>query len=341
MIAMTVKRTIIAAGAWLLLAGGAYAGTVLEQLQTRTAFDNIAPVPVFTGFPADINQIVSVWQKTCGKAAVYSNPDCRLHECDLTPENCRPGRLLLFRGETQLNERPAISGLYRSALFGSDIAPGVTDPPGLAKKLKTELEPVRPMKTVPKKELGHNENDIVLVREGARNGWYWRFNKDGEEDPALKRPFPGKYAKTEQEAFSFMETVFYFHKDGPFLKYKDPKLGIISLDPFVSFSLNAEVAIEFPIAALSIECYLAGIPFTGTPYLIIVSVPETEVVRLCGEEVQEPGTILDPSRNCRGYNDYNEHELSAFLFTKPEYILTALPMSKDFIEAWKNRGQVR
>jgi len=321
-----MKRIILAAAAWLLFPVGIYAGDAFNQ------------APEFSG---DINQVVSAWREKCGKAAVYSNPDCRIHECDLLPSNCRPGRLLLFRGEPKLNEHPAVSGLYRAALSGSDFYAAGKDPVGLAEKLKSELEPVRPMKAVPKKELGENENEIVLAGDAAKHDWYWRYDKDGEEDPSLKRAFPGKYAKTKREAFSFMETIFYFHKDGPFLKYKDPGLGIISIDPFVSFSLNAEVAIGFPISDLQMESALSHAPISGTPYLIIASVPESEIVRQCGEEIQEPGTILDPAQNCRGYNDYNEHELSAFVFTKPEYILSSVPMPKDFIEAWINRGALK
>ena len=293
-------------------------------------------------FSGDVSEIVSVWQKACGEAAVYSNPGCRIHECDLLPSNCRPGRLLLFRGETGRNDRIAVSGLYRTVFTESDFYSGGKNPVDLAGQLKRELEVIRPMKQVPKKDMGPYENQIALVRSPAKNGWFWRFSKTGDEDPSLRRPFKGKYAKTAQEAFSFMETVFYLHKNGPFPNYKDPVLGIISIDPFVSFSLNAEDAIGFPISALYMESAINGSSIvTATPYLIIISVPESEIVTQCGEEPQEPGTVLDPARNCRGYNDYNEHELAAFMFAKPEYILGSLPMPKDFVEAWHKRGELK
>ncbi|MFA6434913.1 MAG: hypothetical protein WCW52_09480 [Elusimicrobiales bacterium] len=53
----------------------------------------------------------------------------------------------------------------------------------------------------------------------------------------------------------------------------------------------------------------------------MLSVPDTEIVPRCGETPPESGSILDPSVSCRGYQDYRELELSAFMFTRPDYLL--------------------
>jgi hypothetical protein len=114
-----------------------------------------------------------------------------------------------------------------------------------------------------------------------------------------------------------MQIAFLSHQAGSFLEYLDGN-QIVSLDSFISFSANPEVAINFANQSFSSAGAKSKEP--EPPRLLVISVGPSDFATKCEESPMQVGIILNP-KNCGKYKAFNEMEYPAFYQVNNELLL--------------------
>jgi hypothetical protein len=225
------------------------------------------------------------WNALCGPS---SAGDCVLHECDVVPaKECRAKRILLFRGEDRDPSVFSLSGLARNHWKGLAFAPDV-DAPGLMRRLHDEMEAFRPVDRPPT-----DGGPVVLDPSSGTRRWIYGETPDSVYKPGATGP-----------ALTFLQILAFFHVESSYLYFNDPALGPVSIDPLISYSASPLVA--------------TGFGHRGR--LIVLSVPEDEILPDCGEEVPKPGRILN-GHLCESQTAFPlEREFDVVLFPLPHLV---------------------
>lgn len=231
------------------------------------------------------------WMNKCFPLSDRRN--CHVDECEVSAQDCRPNRALYFRGEPQRFPTPATSGLLRALWAGSAYHADAESGLALLEGLRKDLAPVRPIETYT-----FTSEDDAWILDGKTKTW--SYSGGGQIKPP-NGVLPANVS-------SFRNILFSSHASGDYLAYQDEKLEKkISLDALISFSPSPFVSGTF-----------VGDPAANTGRLIVLSVPELEIVNGCGEEVPVPGTLQNSAECEQSHAD--EFEFDSILYVSPDYV---------------------
>lgn len=224
------------------------------------------------------------WTSVCFPRVDRSH--CFVTECEVSPESCRPERILLFRGEPSKFPTPGTSGLLRSRWAGSDYHVDALSGESLLSALRSDLVSIRP---IIRGGFSNEDGDLVLQRHSGA----WAHVESGSVS-----------------AGSFQQILFGSHSSGSYLAYDDEHLGRVSLDPLISFSPNPYVAHSFS----------GGAQQGSSPgRLIVLSIPRSEIAQGCGETIPKSGSVQD-SGDCGSQMHSDEIEFDSVLYVSPDYV---------------------
>jgi hypothetical protein len=244
----------------------------------------------------ELDRIRAVWTEKCGKQA--SDKICTIDECDLSPNQCRPDRVLLFRGEDHLYEQTGSSALARAKLNGSDYG-NTQSSESLMASFSRDLSVLKTFEYAPQAE----EVLLIINSKTGERQWRWKSSLD----------LVSSYAGPKKIRSSAL-TAYSFHVEASFPYYRDDNLKkTLGIDPLISVTSNPGVAISF-----------------GNPEekdadegrVIVFSVPKSALAPLCGKAARlTPARVLDP-RNCT--DPLNEHideqELDIVLYADSDWV---------------------
>jgi hypothetical protein len=241
----------------------------------------------------------------------------KLMECDVLP-TCRPDRVLLFRGEGLPYPTPSTAGLMRTAMGKSEYVRNL-DIPDIFGRLESDLKILRPFQLTLDDEV-----EITLVPAKGTKDAHWITM--GEENEKTLR---GQNAR-DGKGLSLTAMLFQLHKGGNFPHYRDPELKDVNLDPFASYTLSPFIALSFAQQEAELAYPLEqkklrrwkGVGKVYVPphfgQLLVLSVPEKEFVRDCGEKLPPVGAVLNPA-HCGKFREFKELEYPVTLYPKPGY----------------------
>ena len=228
----------------------------------------------------------AAWQKNCN----FDRPEtCSVTECDITPNSCRPNRILLFRGEAERRNYPGVSHFLRTRWAGSSYSKGNLQE--WLNQFKIDLELLRPM------TMGPDLGDSPMLVRGKTNS-HWRYQSTDVPFLSLNDP--------TSRPLSLLNVLFTMHTQAAYPLFEDRQLGQKSLDPLVSFSLAPSEAYKFSEKK-------GGL-------FIVVSVPRNDLHIECDENLPDAGQFFDPTFCSEKSLFPEEMEFDAFLFVAPQYI---------------------